>query len=155
MDNKYIHEGGCLCGSVRYKTKGEPQYVGVCHCRYCQLRTGSALGISVYFYSNQVTVIMGGKSLKSHKYPTESGRESHLRFCTECGTSLLWDTLVRPGLTGVGGGTFDPPTFWYEVGQEIFCRSKAEFLNTDIKERFDTGPVYKPVNKEGLRLKGD
>jgi len=154
MDKNNFHEGGCLCGSVRYKTEGEPQYVGVCHCRYCQLRTGSALGISVYFNSGHVTVIKGEKFLKSHKYPTESGRESHLRFCTECGTSLLWDTLARPGLTGVGGGTFDPPTFWYEVGQEIFCRSKAEFINTKVETQFDTGPVYEPVNKEGMRLKG-
>ncbi len=35
------HRGGCLCGKVRYMTKEKPKIVGVCHCRYCQLRSGS------------------------------------------------------------------------------------------------------------------
>ena len=72
MNNIATHQGGCLCGTVRYKTEGDPKYVGICHCRYCQLRTGSAFGISVYFDSGQVNVLQGNTSLKSFKYPTES-----------------------------------------------------------------------------------
>jgi hypothetical protein len=37
-----LHEGGCLCGEARYVVSGYPEPRGVCHCRYCQLRTGSA-----------------------------------------------------------------------------------------------------------------
>ena len=43
------HKGGCWCGLVRYESYGEPTYAGICHCRYCQLRTGSAFGVSIYF----------------------------------------------------------------------------------------------------------
>ena len=154
MDNQKIYEGGCLCGSIRYKTHGEPQYVGICHCRYCQLRTGSAFGISVYFDSDQVNLIKGEKDLKSHEYATESGGESHLRFCTNCGTTLLWSNTSRPGMTGVGGGTFDPPTFWYEVEREVFCRSKARFVDFTVSDQSDTGPVYDPIHQEEARLKG-
>ena len=155
MKNNEIHEGGCLCGDIRYKSEGEPKYVGVCHCRYCQLRTGSALGISVYFDNEQVTLVKGGESLKLYEYPTESGRSSRLRFCTNCGTALLWASDWRPGMLGVGGGTFDPPTFWYQIEREVFCRSKAEFINTGVEDKFDTGPVYEPINSEDIRLKGD
>ena len=49
MDTNEIHEGGCCCGAVRYQTTRKPKRVGVCHCRYCQARTGSAFGVSVYF----------------------------------------------------------------------------------------------------------
>ena len=59
-----------------------------------------------------------------------------------------------PSLTGIGGGTFDPPTFWDEVEREIFCRSRAEFINTDVKDKFKSGPVYQPVNDEEPLLKG-
>ena len=45
MSKKKIHQGGCLCGKVRYETDGSPERSGVCHCRYCQLRTGSSFGI--------------------------------------------------------------------------------------------------------------
>jgi len=34
-----IHEGGCLCGSVRYRTTGDPVAATVCHCKFCQRRT--------------------------------------------------------------------------------------------------------------------
>ena len=45
MSKKEKHQGGCLCGKVRYETDGSPERSGVCHCRYCQLRTGSSFGI--------------------------------------------------------------------------------------------------------------
>jgi hypothetical protein len=35
--------GGCLCGAVRYTSISTPEWVGVCHCRDCQIHTGSAL----------------------------------------------------------------------------------------------------------------
>ena len=50
----HTHEGGCLCGSVRYQVTGAPEVASICHCRYCQLRSGSAFGISVYFAQDQV-----------------------------------------------------------------------------------------------------
>jgi hypothetical protein len=43
-----VHEGGCFCGAVRYRTTGALRRVSACACRRCQKRTGSALGISVY-----------------------------------------------------------------------------------------------------------
>lgn len=46
-----FHEGGCLCGAVRYRTEGLPVFTIVCHCRACQHRTGSAFGIGAYFPS--------------------------------------------------------------------------------------------------------
>ena len=149
-----LNEGGCLCGAIRYQTIGVPQYVGLCHCRYCQLRTASAFGISVYFGEGQVSLTKGTNLINSYKYPTESGRESHLRFCRDCGTTLLWSSEWRPGMMAVGGGTFDPPTFWYDVEKEIFCRSKADFVDTTVTDKFDTGPVYLHQESEDPRLKG-
>jgi hypothetical protein len=55
---------------------------------------------------------------------------------------------------GVGGGTFDPPTFWYEVEREVFCRSKADFIHTDIKDKFVSAPTYQPIKDEAVHLKG-
>lgn len=36
-----MHEGGCLCGAVRYRVEGEPARSSVCSCTCCQRRTGT------------------------------------------------------------------------------------------------------------------
>ena len=33
--------GGCLCGAVRYRLASAPFDGGWCHCRMCQLNSGS------------------------------------------------------------------------------------------------------------------
>lgn len=44
-----IHEGGCVCGAVRYRVKAPPQAGLVCHCTWCQRRSGSAFAFVAYF----------------------------------------------------------------------------------------------------------
>jgi len=59
MSYKILNQGGCACGNVLYKTIAKEEFASVCHCRYCQLRTGSAFGISVYFKSDGVELLSG------------------------------------------------------------------------------------------------
>ena len=65
------HQGGCLCGQLRYITKGAPDRAAVCHCRYCQLRSGSAFGNLVYFADDQIEIVAG--ELKDFHFTSESG----------------------------------------------------------------------------------
>ena len=60
MINKIENFGGCSCGKVRYKTLGYPSVSAVCHCRYCQLRSGSAFGVLVYFLEDNLKVLIYG-----------------------------------------------------------------------------------------------
>jgi len=60
------HEGGSLCGEVRFEVSGQPELSGVCHCRYCQLRSGSALDI----LSCQSSVVDSDQYHSSLKSPT-------------------------------------------------------------------------------------
>jgi hypothetical protein len=48
------HEGGCVCGAVRYATSGDPIRVTVCHCTWCQRRTGTAFSVEAVFDENKV-----------------------------------------------------------------------------------------------------
>ncbi len=146
------HTGGCWCGLVRYESYGEPTYAGICHCRYCQLRTGSAFGVSIYFPDELLKILKGDQHLKSYKMKNNSDRDFEIRFCTNCGTSLFWKVESREGMTAIAGGTFDPPTFWYKPETEVFCRSKCDFVVTDVPNKFDTSPMYSPVNTGEERL---
>jgi len=152
MKTVEFHEGGCQCGAVRYRTVGEPAKTAICHCRYCQTRTGSAFGLSVYFAKAQLTVLQG--EMRDYHFETESGRGFTNQFCVTCGTTLFWHLEMTPELVGVAGGTFDPPTFWFEVKREIFTRSAAPFVHTDLTDRFETTASYRPVKIDGAALQG-
>jgi hypothetical protein len=152
MAENETHEGGCLCGSVRYQTVGMPAKAAVCHCRYCQMRTGSAFGVSAYFLNDHVKVLQG--ELKSFQFQTESGRAFKTQFCPTCATTLFWSLELSPELTGVAVGTFDPPSFWFKMRREIFTRSAAEFVHTNLPDKFETTASYAPVQKDRPALSG-
>jgi hypothetical protein len=113
------------------------------------------LGISVYFDSKNVEVLQG--TLKSYSYPTESGNRFEVQFCENCGSTVFWTGTAESitGMTGIGGGSFDPPTFWYEIQREVFCRSKAPFLETNLAEQHNTISYYNPTHPEDARLLGN
>ncbi len=59
MTHSDKHEGGCLCGEVRFEVSGQPEFSTVCHYRYCQLRTGSPFGVGVYFQKENLKIKQG------------------------------------------------------------------------------------------------
>ena len=61
-----VHEGGCVCGSVRYRTIGAPMLATVCHCTFCQKRTGSAFSEPVIFRMEQVEFSGGALTMYEH-----------------------------------------------------------------------------------------
>ena len=146
-----IHEGGCQCGGLRYKTEGQPAKAAVCHCRYCQTRTGSAFGVSAYFPREAVQVT---GEVKDYSFTTESGRSFTTHFCPTCGSNVLWSLGMSPELIGIAAGSFDPPSFWFPISREIFTRSAAPFVQTDLPEKFDTTASYAPVQADPAALRG-
>lgn len=121
-----IHQGGCVCGGVRYRTTSQPKRVSLCSCTWCQKRTGSALGVSVYFDDTDVEITQG--ALGSYRLTSDAGRWIQQEFCQNCGTAITWTLEFRPGWRGIAGGTFDPPTFWYQPERYVFARSKPDWL---------------------------
>ena len=107
------HEGGCLCGSVRYATSGFPSRVTVCHCRFCQRATGSAYMVEPIFEARNFTVLAGNPSVYD-QVSAGSGKVVHVHFCADCGTKL-WLSFERfPDAVGVYAGTYDDPC-WFPI----------------------------------------
>ena len=148
MSDNEQHEGGCACGKVRYQATGQPVVHAVCHCRYCQLRTGSAFGVGAYFPNDKVSLRSG--DLSHHRYQTQSGNNVTTSFCSACGTTTHWqiDSEFLDGKTAIAVGTFDPPSFWFDINREIFLRTKAPFVEIDAENKFETSGTYKPVKED-------
>ena len=95
-----VHQGGCACGQSRYEVTDKPVRTRVCHCRYCQLRSGSPFGVGVWFNASQVKILKGNH--KQYKFTTESGNDFQTNFCENCGSSVFWtishmkDMIAKP-----------------------------------------------------------
>lgn len=129
-----VHEGGCVCGAVRYRAYEEPARVSLCSCSWCKKRTGSAFGVSVYFDQNNVEFI--GGNLEHYRLVSDAGRWIESEFCKTCGTTVTWTLEFLPGHRGIAGGTFDEPTFWYTPERYVFTRSKPDWM--EIPDGVDT-----------------
>lgn len=67
-----MHEGGSLCGAVRYRAVGDPVI------NFCKRRTGSAF--CTYAYFDKPVFEINGGILKSYEYRSD---ESNLCLRTE------------------------------------------------------------------------
>jgi hypothetical protein len=89
-------QGGCLCGSVRYRFTGEPSDLSYCHCRMCQ-RAGGAPIVA--------WATVPGAAFAWTGTPPRTFRSSGSArrfFCGECGSPLAFqadDQLDQLDLT--------------------------------------------------------
>jgi hypothetical protein len=117
--------GGCLCGQIRYTVTGEPVFSGLCHCRNCQRYTGSAFEPVIGFPSSAISVT---GELKTYQDTGDSGKAVYRRFCPNCGSGVIAEAEVMPGMTLVLAGTLeDPATF--RPAMEIYCDSAQPWTN--------------------------
>ena len=79
------HEGGCLCGEVRYEITGLPEWAAHCHCRSCQKALGAAFATWAKVKGENFTITKGEIRLCQTQQGGKRG------FCGNCGTSLTYD----------------------------------------------------------------
>jgi len=121
-----VHEGGCLCGEVRYQAVAPPLRVTICHCTFCQRFTGSAFLVEPIF--KREDIVFCGVPTKQYAHRSDSsGKRVTLNFCGQCATTIYLDLERFPDILGVCGGTFDDPN-WFDRSQcrHIFTRSAQQ-----------------------------
>lgn len=104
MSQAEIHEGGCLCGAIRYRATGAPLRIGICHCSQCRRETGSALPAFVTWPQDRFEMIKGKPA--GIRVSTIATRE----FCRDCGSPLFWRADTGPNITVYLGSLDDAET---------------------------------------------
>ena len=98
-------DGGCLCGAVRYRLHGTPDWSAHCHCRSCQRATGAAFATWVGAKRARFEIVKGQLAVCNSSPGVERS------FCGRCGTSLTYVAEDRwPGEIGVLAATLDDPS---------------------------------------------
>lgn len=118
-----VRTGACLCGAVRFETRGALRGVVYCHCSQCRKQTGH------YYAATNVAdeelAIEGSDDLTWYAASPQAKRG----FCRICGSALFWK---RNGsnVTSVMAGAFDSPSGL--AGQaHIFVADKGDYYEID------------------------
>ena len=87
-------DGGCACGRVRYRMESLPLFVHCCHCRRCQLETGSSYALNALIESDRV-ILLEGEPEKTQT-PSNSGKGQDIWRCPTCRVAL-WSNYAGFG----------------------------------------------------------
>ncbi|MEI9927125.1 MAG: GFA family protein [Sphingomonas sp.] len=98
-------QGGCLCGAVRYRLLSAPFDAGWCHCRTCQLNSGSPAMAFASVPIGDFVVEQGAAQIGR----IASSAFGHRQFCTRCGTPLLMQVDDQPQTVDFSIATLDDP----------------------------------------------
>ncbi|MFZ3035567.1 MAG: GFA family protein [Parvibaculum sp.] len=78
--------GACYCGAIKYEAEFDETRVAICHCRDCQIFSGSAFRIATRVGPAKFTITSGAP--KFYDKITDSGATRRMAFCGDCGTHI-------------------------------------------------------------------
>lgn len=97
--------GGCACRAIRFEVTEPLLGAGICHCRRCQRRSGTAAAVNAQPRPGSVRIVEGREHLRSWS----PGDGMDKLFCERCGGHLF---SRAPGadpdeFAGIRMGAFD------------------------------------------------
>jgi hypothetical protein len=132
-----IRHGACLCGAVRFRTRGLLRGVVYCHCSQCRRQTGHFLAAT---NSADADIDIDGSD--SLSWYAASGAATR-GFCRICGSLLFWKHNEADSIS-IMAGAFDRPSGLTEESH-IFVADKGDYYEIcDGLPRFErSSPAIK------------
>jgi hypothetical protein len=121
---KDTHEGGCLCGAVRYRVDGPIDSVGHCHCNSCRRSAGAAF-VTWFTVERARLAWTSGKPKQFNSSPGVR-RE----FCGACGTELVYSSEQAPETIDITLGSLDCADD-HPADRHIWTTDKLPWLRLD------------------------
>jgi hypothetical protein len=127
--------GRCLCGGVRFEIDAPLLGALYCHCRRCQLRTGTASSVNGVVAPDSLRIVQGEELIAAYEPPTGSAK----LFCRSCGGALLSRLDGDPPRYGVRFGVLDQ-----DPGIRPF-----------VRQWVDSAASWEPIPDDGLPRYGE
>jgi len=119
-----MHEGGCLCGAIRYRATAEPTALVLCHCSTCRKAAGAPSLAWAVFPAQSFAFTQGQPAIY------RSSETVQRSFCANCGTSLGYWSSSRPDVMDVTTASLDEPD-QYAPQKEIWLDEKIAWQCAD------------------------
>ena len=117
--NDEERQGACLCGAVRFRTRGALREVIACHCTQCRKQTGHFLAATNV--SDDRIEITGSEAITWYRASDFARRG----FCSICGSVMFWKADSEDYVS-VLAGSFEKPT-GLALTAHIFCADKGDY----------------------------
>jgi hypothetical protein len=117
------HNGGCLCGAVRYQIRGALRGAIACHCGQCRRTSGHHAAMTSALSSNITLTPSDGLTWYRSSDAAERG------FCGVCGSNLFWRPTGEDR-TAITAGSLDTPTNITLI-EHIFVADKSDYYAID------------------------
>jgi len=132
-------EGGCCCGSIRYRVNGEPTNSMICHCRTCRKAAGAPVVAWVTFPIERFA-FTHGQAIEFH-----SSQPVTRTLCGSCGTPLTYQHADDLSSIDVTTCSLDEP--------ESFPPTHHSWVSHDVQwVRFEDGlPSFQATRREEER----
>ena len=114
--------GGCYCGKVRYKVTRKPIYQANCHCGNCRRAIAAQSVAWITVGRSDFEFEMGNPK----RYRTDTG--AWRTFCDSCGTSITYESDMRPDEIDITTGSLDRPED-FPPTEEIFPEEKLPWVD--------------------------
>lgn len=124
MSESTQHEGGCLCGRLRYRISGTIDSIGHCHCTMCRRAHGAVAVTWITLKAEQFT-FTSGKPKVYH-----SSEEAKRAFCADCGSQITFWSQREPCEIDVSLGTLDHPEA-HPATRHNFAGNRLPWLHID------------------------
>jgi hypothetical protein len=124
-----MHQGSCLCGSIKYSIDDDLKRIVNCHCRFCSKAHGAPFTTLLLMPFNKLEVIEGKALLAGYEVTT---LKSLRLFCSKCGTrlynhspskgmiSLIVATLDTDAeLHAIANINVESKCSWYRINDEL------------------------------------
>lgn len=79
-------QGRCHCGAITYEADVAPGTVNICHCRDCQMLTGSAFRANIQAPADRFRILTG--TPRAYVKTADSGTKRVHAFCATCGAPV-------------------------------------------------------------------
>ena len=83
------YEGGCHCGRVRFRARGDLQDAIVCNCSICTMKGF----VHMIVPQGQFDLLRGGDALTTYQFNTNVAKHT---FCRHCGIHSFYTPRSHP-----------------------------------------------------------
>ena len=120
---KINSKGKCLCGGIKFSTKGFHRNVSNCHCIQCMKTHGNFAA-----YTRVDDDCLKFKSKKTLKW-FKSSKKAQRGFCSRCGASIFFKVNNSKTIS-ISAGMFDK-SLNVKTNKNIFIKNRLKYYKLD------------------------